>query len=141
VNHIEVPASIEVGHIKVHRDEGHWFADPEWRQRSKDRRKGEALHGRSSFVSLPASQETAVVKHVLRQRVQRPEVALSRVPRLAGHLYEAIVQAEIVPDRVLPGGELVLVVWKAEIEFDKCFRANTFLLQKHFATVKVFLRV
>lgn len=65
-----------------------------------------------ALVAFATPQETAVVEHVLGQRIQCPEVAFARIAGLARHLDEAIVQAEIVPYGVLPGGELVLVVWK-----------------------------
>lgn len=68
---------------------------------------------RRPLVSLPTSQETTVVEHVFRQRVQRPVIAFSRVPGLARDLNEAVVEREIVPDGVLPGGELVVVIGKA----------------------------
>lgn len=113
VGHIKVPAAIKIGHIEVHRNEGHWLTDPERGQGAKDRRKGEALHCGSSLIALPAPQEAAVVEHVLGQRIQRPEIALARISRLTGHLDEAVVQTEIVPDGVLPGGELVFVVREA----------------------------
>lgn len=60
--------------------------------------------------ALSAAKEAAVVKHVLRGRVQRPVVALARIPRLPRDLDEAIVEGEVVSDGVLPGGELFSVV-------------------------------
>ena len=62
---------------------------------------------------LPAPQEGAVVEHVLGRRVQRPVVALAGVARLAGDLDEAVVEAEVVADRVLPGWEAFSVVREA----------------------------
>lgn len=63
-----------------------------------------------SLVSLASAQEASIVKHVLGQRVQSPVVALARVPRLPGDLDEAVVERQVVPDAVLPGGELFAVV-------------------------------
>ena len=57
------------------------------------------------FESLPPPQEGAIVKHVLGVGVQGPEVALARVARFTSHLDETVVEAEVVPDAVLPGGE------------------------------------
>lgn len=112
VHHIEVAAAIEVGHIEVHRHQRHRLPYPERRQGAKHRRKREALHGRRSLVALPSAQEAAVIEHVLGQRIQCPEIALARIARLAWYLYKAVVQAEIVPYRVLPSGKLILIVWK-----------------------------
>jgi len=63
-----------------------------------------------SFVALPAAQEAAVVEHVLRHGVQSPVVAFAGVPRLARNLDEAVVEGEVVPDGVLPCGELLTIV-------------------------------
>ena len=63
-----------------------------------------------SLVPLSSSEERSIVEHVLGKRVKRPEVALARVARLARNLHEAVVEAEVVPDAVLPGGELLFVV-------------------------------
>ena len=68
------------------------------------------------LVALPTAQEAPVVKHILRERVQRPVVALSGVARLARDLDEAVVQREVVSDAVLPGGELVAVVGEAVLD-------------------------
>ena len=62
-------------------------------------------HQLTPFESLPPPQERAIVKHVLGVGVQGPEVALARVARFASHLDETVVEAEVVPDAVLPGGE------------------------------------
>ena len=62
-------------------------------------------HQLAPFESLPPPQEGAIVKHVLGVGVQGPEVALARVARFASHLDETVVEAEVVPDAVLPGGE------------------------------------
>lgn len=66
--------------------------------------------GLHSLVSLSSAQKTAVVEHVLGHRVQGPVVALSRVSRFPGYLYEAVVERQVVPDGVLPGGKLVPIV-------------------------------
>lgn len=48
------------------------------------------------------SQTAFVLEHVLGGSVDRPVVALARFAALLGQLLEALVQAEVVPDRVLP---------------------------------------
>ena len=65
-----------------------------------------------SLEALPSSKEAAVVEHILRGGVKGPVVAFARVPRLPRDLNEAVVEGEVVPDGVLPGGELVSVVGK-----------------------------
>ena len=62
-------------------------------------------HQLAPLESLPPPQEGAIVKHVLGVGVQGPEVALARVARFTSHLDETVVEAEVVPDAVLPGGE------------------------------------
>ena len=66
-----------------------------------------------SLVSLPPPQEGSIIKHVLGQRVQRPEVPFSRVSRFSWYLDEAIIERQVVSDGVLPLGELLLVVRKS----------------------------
>lgn len=68
--------------------------------------------GLVSLEPFPPAKETAVVEHVLRSRVQRPVVALSRVSGLPRNLDETVVKGEVVPDRILPSGKLVSVVGK-----------------------------
>lgn len=65
-----------------------------------------------SFESFSSAQKTAVVKHVLGCRIKGPVVPFARVARLSRDLDKAVVQGQVVPDRVLPSGELLLVVWK-----------------------------
>ena len=43
-------------------------------------------------------------------RVQCPEVPLARTSRISGHLEETIIERQVVPDGVLPLGELLFVV-------------------------------
>lgn len=69
-----------------------------------------AVLGLVSLEPLPSPKEAAVVEHVLRRRVQRPVVTLSRISRLPRDLNETVVEREVVPDGVLPSGELVSVV-------------------------------
>ena len=64
------------------------------------------------LVALPSAQEGPVVEHVYGRRVQGPIVPLPWVTRFSGHLHEAVVEGEVVPDRVLPGRELVFIVRK-----------------------------
>ena len=59
---------------------------------------------------LPTPQEATVIKHVLTGWVKRPVVPLTRIPRLARYLHEAVIQAEVMSDAVLPGGETLAVV-------------------------------
>lgn len=56
---------------------------------------------------FPSSEERAVVEHVLSLRIQRPVVALARISRLTWDLHEAVVQAQVVTDRVLPSRKFV----------------------------------
>lgn len=65
------------------------------------------------FVALPASQKATVVEHIFRQRIQGPVIAFSRVSRLPRNLDEAIVERQIVPDGVLPGGKFVVIIGEA----------------------------
>ena len=69
-----------------------------------------------SLVSLSSPEKGSVVEHVLRQGVEGPEVALARVAWFAGDLDEAVVEAEVVTDAVLPGGELLLVVRESVLD-------------------------
>jgi len=83
-------------------------------QQSQLRPGGRSGRGSDGALeALAAAQKAAVVEHVLGGWVQRPVVALARVARLAGDLHEAVVEAEVVPDRVLPGGEALAVVREA----------------------------
>lgn len=66
-----------------------------------------------AFVAFPATQKAAVVEHVLGQWVQCPEITFARVTRLTRNFDEAIVQAEIVTNGILPCGELLFVVRKS----------------------------
>lgn len=65
-----------------------------------------------SLEALPSPKEAAVVEHILRGRVKGPVVTFSRVPRLPRDLDETVIEGQVVPDGVLPGGELVSVVGK-----------------------------
>ena len=64
------------------------------------------------FVTLASTQEASIVKHVFGQRIQGPVVAFSRIAGLSGNLDEAVIETEIMPDGVLPGGEFFAVVWE-----------------------------
>ncbi|CAG5897416.1 unnamed protein product [Menidia menidia] len=66
-----------------------------------------------ALEALPAPQEAPVLEHVGRVGVQRPVVALPGVAGLPGHLHEAVVERQVVPDRVLPRRELLPVVGEA----------------------------
>lgn len=65
------------------------------------------------LVALAAPQKRAVVEHVLGHGIQRPVIALARIAWLARDFHEAVVQAQIVADRVLPSGKPVAVVREA----------------------------
>ena len=70
-------------------------------------------HQLTPFEPLPPPQEGAIVKHVLGQGVQGPEVPLAGVTRLPRHLDKAVIETEVMADRVLPLGELFLVIRKS----------------------------
>lgn len=52
--------------------------------------------------AFPSPQEGAIVEHVVGVWVQTPVTALARLLVVAGHLDEALVEREVVPDGVLP---------------------------------------
>jgi len=62
---------------------------------------------------LPA-QVAAVLEHVAAVRMQRPERSLAGLVGRAGHLDEAVVEAERMPDRVLPA-LLVLSIKREQV--------------------------
>ena len=62
--------------------------------------------------SVPSSQETPIFEHFRARRVELPEVSFPRGAVLPGHLYEAVIEAEVVSDRVLPSGPALAVVGK-----------------------------
>lgn len=74
----------------------------------------ERLLLRVALEALLPAQVAAVLEHVARVRVQRPERALARLVRRPRHLHEAIVERERVPDRVLPA-LLVLPVEREQV--------------------------
>lgn len=63
---------------------------------------------------LLAPQVAAVLEHIAAVRVQGPEGSLARLVRRARHLDEAVVEAERVPDGVLPA-LLILPVEREQI--------------------------
>lgn len=63
--------------------------------------------------ALPPPQKAPVVKHISRLWVQGPVVALPRIPGLSWYLDEAVVERQVVPDGVLPGRELLPIIWEA----------------------------
>ena len=96
---------------------------PSWRTSSshgvlKNESLGEGIkegigtwsHHLRPLVSLPPPQEGAIVKHVLGQGVQGPEVPLAGVTRLPRHLDKAVIETEVMADRVLPLGESLPIV-------------------------------
>ena len=62
---------------------------------------------------LPASKEGSILKHGDGLGVERPVGALARPGGMPGHLDEAVVEAEVVPQGVLPALRVVPVVREA----------------------------
>lgn len=60
--------------------------------------------------ALAAAQQATVLEHVEGLRVQRPVGSLSGTVRTAWNFNEAIVEAQVVPQRVLPALGVVPVV-------------------------------
>ena len=60
--------------------------------------------------AFPPPQEGSVVKHVVAVRVEAPVAPLARLLVVPRHLDEALVEAEVVADRVLPALLVVAVV-------------------------------
>lgn len=79
-------------------------------ERGHDRPVPQHVVRRGPLVPLPPAKEAPVVEHVLGQRVQRPVIALARVTRFPRYLDEAVIQRQVVSDRVLPCGELVVII-------------------------------
>lgn len=63
--------------------------------------------------ALPAPKKTPILKHIGRHGIQGPVIPLPRIPRLPGHLYEAVIQRQVVADRVLPRRELLPIIGEA----------------------------
>ncbi len=51
---------------------------------------------------LASTEEGAVVEHVIAVGVEAPVAPLTRLLVVTRHLHEALVQGQVVPDRVLP---------------------------------------
>lgn len=64
-------------------------------------------------LHAPSSLVVSVLEHVLVLRVQRPVVALPLATALPRDLHEALVQTEVVADRVLPALFILLKVRKS----------------------------
>ena len=62
---------------------------------------------------LAPPEQRAVLEHVEGLRVQRPVGALAGPVRAARHLHEAVVEGEVVPQRVLPALRVAPVVREA----------------------------
>ena len=71
---------------------------------------GVRLLGQLVEESVPPSEEAPVLEHLGAGRVKLPEVPLPRGAVLAGDLDEAVVETQVVPDGVLPGGPALAVV-------------------------------
>ena len=54
------------------------------------------------FKAFPPPEERTIVEHVVAVRVEAPVAALARLLVVPRHLHEALVQREVVTDRVLP---------------------------------------
>ena len=67
------------------------------------------LHA-AHLKALPAPQKTPVLEHVAAARVQSPEAALPGLVGSAGDLDEAVVEGEVVAQRVLPPLRVLPVV-------------------------------
>ena len=52
--------------------------------------------------AFPPPEERPIVEHVVAVRVKAPVAALPRLLVVPRHLHEALVQREVVTDRVLP---------------------------------------
>ena len=57
---------------------------------------------RTEFEAFPAAQQRPVLEHGDGLWVERPISPLARSIRPPGHFDEAVVKAEVVPERVLP---------------------------------------
>ena len=68
------------------------------------------LVGGAELEALPAAEEGAVLEHGDGARVERPEGALARAVGAARDLDEAVVEAEVVAQRVLPALRVLAVV-------------------------------
>lgn len=61
----------------------------------------------------PPAQIRSVVEHVVRVGIQSPVTALPGLLVVASHLHEALVQTQIVPDRILPTLLVLAIVREA----------------------------
>ena len=52
--------------------------------------------------AFPASKETSVFKHIVRVWIKGPVTTFSRLFVISGDFHEALVQAQIVSDAILP---------------------------------------
>lgn len=62
--------------------------------------------------SVTSSEKAPILEHFRTCRMQLPEVSLARWAILPGYLNEAVIQAQIVSDWILPSGPAFAVVWK-----------------------------
>lgn len=60
--------------------------------------------------TLSATQEAAVLKHVSTVWMQGPEAALARLVGAAGDLDKAVIEREVVTERVLPALSVLAVI-------------------------------
>lgn len=74
---------------------------------------GDVLAVLGQLEALPTAQKRPVLEHVTRVRMQRPVAALARLVRAARNLDEAIVERQIVAQRVLPALRVLAIVREA----------------------------
>ncbi len=73
---------------------------------------GVRLLGQLVQKTIPSPQETPILEHLRTCRVQLPEVSFSRRSILTRYLDEAVIQAKVMPNGVLPRGPPLPVVGK-----------------------------
>ena len=73
-------------------------------------------HAISQILLLRSSLSSSIIpilEHLLAFRIQRPIVAFARLSFLSRHFNKAIVQAQVVSDRVLPALAILVIVRKS----------------------------
>ena len=59
-------------------------------------------HGILLLEPLAPAKETPILEHVVRVGIKGPVASLSGLLVIPGHLDKALIEAEVVPDAVLP---------------------------------------
>lgn len=62
--------------------------------------------------TVPSSKEAAVLEHLGTGWMKLPEISFARRSILSWHLDEAVIEAQVVTNRVLPRGPALAVVGK-----------------------------